>query len=85
VSLPSPPWPRRHRPGTQSSAAAGPRSRPAASRAAGDSGFDPNGHVIDSIMSTDSIQPTIDHVYAQQPAEFGFGRCAVTITNSLQV
>ena len=36
-------------------------------------------------MSTDSIQPTIDHVYAQQQAEFGVGRCAVTISNSLQV
>jgi len=36
-------------------------------------------------MSTDSIQPTIDQIYAQQQAEFGVGRCAVTISNSLQV
>jgi len=50
---------------------------PPAQAAAGDPDFGPNVYVFDSTMSKDSIQSTIDQVYAQQQhAQFGTGRYA---------
>ena len=51
---------------------------PPAKHAAGDPDFGPNVYVFDSSMSTESIQTTIDQVYAQQQhAQFGTGRYAL--------
>jgi hypothetical protein len=53
---------------------------PPATPAAGDPDFGPNVYVFDGSMSTDSIQSTIDAIYAQQQgAEFGPGRYALLL------
>ncbi|MEW2546710.1 coagulation factor 5/8 type domain-containing protein [Streptomyces sp. NPDC047002] len=51
---------------------------PPARRAAGDPDLGPNVHVFDPSMDPDTVQSTLDAVYAQQKqAEFGTGRYAL--------
>ncbi|WP_329460374.1 coagulation factor 5/8 type domain-containing protein [Streptomyces sp. NBC_01497] len=51
---------------------------PPAQHAAGDPDLGPNVYVFDSSMDTDTVQSTLDAIFAQQKqAEFGTGRYAV--------
>ncbi|MDX6353666.1 MAG: hypothetical protein QOF98_569, partial [Streptomyces sp.] len=57
---------------------------PPAQHPAGEPDFGPNVYIFDSSTATDTIQSTVDAVYAQQAgAEFGTGRYALLFKGGL--